>query len=711
MTVKQGFKSIVNNAKKPVDIGVIRSIDGDKVSITIGSSPNLLRHVKVIGSTRNLIPGMEVQVLWNKKRPYILTGSASNDAEVSVTTNQVMTAGTLSAASTNDIVGAHTHEIASSSDPGVASSILQTNEAGGVLLEYLQAKKLGIGMLPTNLIDVNAGDTQDVVIKISATHIYSLLQEFANASADWKIGLGENGEFVVSDAGNLTNIIRVQPCAIDDVVLISSAGLVSLGLDHIVLGGHTLTLATDMSLDGSGAVTGSGLVYDGSKWVPGALVNLPNVNPPDGLSRNSILAEETYTIPAGYAMVTDELEILGTLDLQGHLVLIDTGGISSVDTTDGLSLQSSVLHLTSFTGDTGAGGAKGGVPAPEAGSAAAGKYLKADGTWAVPAGQSLSADSADGLSIAANVINLAPFTGDSGSGGAQGAVPAPATGDASKFLCGNGTWSDTPNRYPCQGRLSLSSTLAVPTSTISGATTLYFHPFRGNRIALYYNSAWREYDFSATNISLSGKTADAVYDVFGYYSGSALALELLAWTNTTTRATALATDNGVLVKSGDASRRYLGTIAINSTGGQTDDNLTSRLVWNYYNRMPTLMRRSLLTQWSVGSSVAWRYARSNTNMYVKYVVGVVEDIIDATYQVRCSVGTGTGYGIGIGLDGVAEGNLISVGIPFGGSGAILLTKALITPSEGVHSLTMMEENTTTNTYTLEYNAIWATHFS
>lgn len=38
-----------------------------------------------------------------------------------------------------------------------------------------------------------------------------------------------------------------------------------------------------------------------------------------------------------------------------------------------------------FAGDSGMGGTKGLVPAPQAGDAAAGKFLKADGTWAVPA--------------------------------------------------------------------------------------------------------------------------------------------------------------------------------------------------------------------------------------------------------------------------------------------------------------------------------------
>jgi hypothetical protein len=39
-----------------------------------------------------------------------------------------------------------------------------------------------------------------------------------------------------------------------------------------------------------------------------------------------------------------------------------------------------------FTGDSGSGGTKGLVPAPASGDTTAGKFLKADGTWAVPSG-------------------------------------------------------------------------------------------------------------------------------------------------------------------------------------------------------------------------------------------------------------------------------------------------------------------------------------
>jgi hypothetical protein len=46
-------------------------------------------------------------------------------------------------------------------------------------------------------------------------------------------------------------------------------------------------------------------------------------------------------------------------------------------------------YTPAMVGDTGSGGLAGSAPAPPSGSAAAGKFLKADGTWAVPPGSGL----------------------------------------------------------------------------------------------------------------------------------------------------------------------------------------------------------------------------------------------------------------------------------------------------------------------------------
>ena len=58
---------------------------------------------------------------------------------------------------------------------------------------------------------------------------------------------------------------------------------------------------------------------------------------------------------------------------------------STGDVEDLTATQATAL-LNNFVGDSGSGGTKGLVPAPASGDAAAGKFLKADGGWTVPAG-------------------------------------------------------------------------------------------------------------------------------------------------------------------------------------------------------------------------------------------------------------------------------------------------------------------------------------
>src|SRR6185437_3295663 len=64
-------------------------------------------------------------------------------------------------------------------------------------------------------------------------------------------------------------------------------------------------------------------------------------------------------------------------------------GAGTGDPTD-LSATQATAILNAVVGDSGSGGTKGLVPAPGAGDAAAGKFLKADGTFAVPPGSGSS---------------------------------------------------------------------------------------------------------------------------------------------------------------------------------------------------------------------------------------------------------------------------------------------------------------------------------
>lgn len=149
------------------------------------------------------------------------------------------------------------------------------------------------------------------------------------------------------------------------------------------------------------------------------------------------------------------------------------------------------------------------------------------------------------------------------------------------------------------GRLTTES--GVPSSTDDRLSqgTIYFTPYLSNIIWLY-STFWRPITFSEKSLSLSGITTGKPYDIYGYLSSGDLALESLAWTNDTTRATALARQDGVWVKSGDATRLYLGTI-YPSAANVTEDSSSKRYVFSQYNR---IKKHFLLAD----ATSSWTYA-------------------------------------------------------------------------------------------------------
>lgn len=188
------------------------------------------------------------------------------------------------------------------------------------------------------------------------------------------------------------------------------------------------------------------------------------------------------------------------------------------------------------------------------------------------------------------------------------------------------------------GRLTLETGVPVSTLAQSAKTTLYYTPYKHNVISLYANSKWNPIQFTEKSITLVGLIASRPYDVWGYLSGGTLALELLAWTDGTNRATALARQDGMYIKSGDATRRYLGTICINSSGGQCEDTTFARFVWNYYNRTIRKMGKS---DWNAHNytTAVWRQWRGIAANKVEYVVGVEEDLITLSMSVNMQTTT------------------------------------------------------------------------
>ena len=250
----------------------------------------------------------------------------------------------------------------------------------------------------------------------------------------------------------------------------------------------------------------------------------------------------------------------------------------------------------------------------------------------------------------------------------------------------------------CDGRLTATTATPVTTADVSGATAIYFTPYRGNQIALYSGTAWVLRTFAELTISLVGFTASRPYDVFAYDNGGTVTIETLVWTNATTRATALTMQDGVLVKTGVTTRRYLGTVYINATGGQTDDTYAKRYVWNYYNRVDRPMRVTDTTDTWVYNTNTIRQANGSTANQVDLVVGVTEDGLAVLLiaHVRDSAQENLFAGIGEDSTTAKATGMIGGQVATGTTNLIYQINAQLEtiPTVGRHFYTWLESNLT-----------------
>lgn len=264
----------------------------------------------------------------------------------------------------------------------------------------------------------------------------------------------------------------------------------------------------------------------------------------------------------------------------------------------------------------------------------------------------------------------------------------------------NGTAPVLPDKI-VQGRLTLLTGNPIPTGDVTAATTLYFTPFRGNQIDLYTGTTWQRLTFSQVSIAIPASTSQ-MYDVWGIISSGSLALELLAWTNDTTRATALTTQDGVYVKSGDATRRYLGSFRTTGVSGQSEDSILNRLCWNYYNRFQRKVKATdSTTSWTY-TTAAWRQANGNTANQVNYVSGVAENINDIKVQAgfsNSSASINASVSIGVSSTTVNSADVYGFTTAGAGGGGLTHANVLHTPAVGYVSYVWLEQSAASGTTT------------
>lgn len=206
-------------------------------------------------------------------------------------------------------------------------------------------------------------------------------------------------------------------------------------------------------------------------------------------------------------------------------------------------------------------------------------------------------------------------------------------------------------RYPADGRLTLTTATPVTTADVTAATTLYYTPYIGSAIALFNGINWDILSFAELSLNISAYTAGKNYDIWVYNNSGTAALDSTVWSNDTTRATALAYQDGVLCKTGALTRRYLGTIRITASTGQCEDSLLRRYVWNYYNRRVRKLHVTDTTgSWTYNSDTI-RQSNAATANKVEIVCGVSEDMIEVLFnQVVLTGNSAIGTQIGIGVN-------------------------------------------------------------
>jgi hypothetical protein len=336
-----------------------------------------------------------------------------------------------------------------------------------------------------------------------------------------------------------------------------------------------------------------------------------------------------------------------------------------------------------------------------------------------------------------------------------------------------------------EGRLTLTSTVPVTTADVTGASTIYFTPYHGDRISVYDGTRWKAYKFTELSLALGTLINAQNYDVFIYDNSGTLTLEATEWasatvtmtiaapgvvtwtghgmssgnsiTFTTTgalptgvtadtqywitvvdantfrlstslinqgagtlittsgsqsgthtghqpqaRQTALTTQNGVQVKSGATTRRYLGTFMTTSTT-TTEDSVAKRFVWNNHNRIERVMSAVDTTNTWTYSTAAYRQSNNSSANQVAFILGLSENAVNASVSSAAASSTST-YRVvrtGVGLDSTITNSATTYDIAYGNNVQVMALKADYRgyPSLGYHALVWIEYGNGTDTQT------------
>ncbi|MGJ0393048.1 MAG: hypothetical protein ACR650_09860 [Methylocystis sp.] len=284
-------------------------------------------------------------------------------------------------------------------------------------------------------------------------------------------------------------------------------------------------------------------------------------------------------------------------------------------------------------------------------------------------GQSAGGGNVQDLTPTQATAALNAFSGDSGVGGAKGLVPAPAAGDAAagKVLGAAGGWV-APSAFLGAtnpgGRLTLQAGVPFMPTTQAAQTVVYYAPYVHGYVPIYDGSTFSARKFisgptDTTGLALtlgSNWPPNTIHDVFVTMNAGVPTLCTVQWTNSTTPADTLARYNGILTNAGAETCRtsntatislavnqgtFLGAIKTDGAassvswtygGLASGGSLGAFQVWNQYNRILTSSYNFDTGAAYTYTSTTVRFARGSGNNAIGILVGRMEDAFYATYQ-------------------------------------------------------------------------------
>lgn len=232
------------------------------------------------------------------------------------------------------------------------------------------------------------------------------------------------------------------------------------------------------------------------------------------------------------------------------------------------------------------------------------------------------------------------------------------------------------------GRLSVSSTLPVPDTDVSGAT-VYYHPYRGGLVNLPDSSSRQinrtffsmSQTLADTTKSPAAATANNIYDMFLWEdNGTIRCTRGLAWSSATVRSAScpLSYDNfgrlsnQLAITNGPAAFRglYVGSIATDGSN-VVNDSVLKRQVWNNYNRViRQTIKSDATSSWTYNTN-AFRPANNSAANSVEILQGLAEELVDVTVlglnQTNQVASTISYVGIGINSTTVSSAQLFTPG--------------------------------------------------